>query len=707
MNNKNTIPFTLPLDEALESSPQQRLLKLREEVTKHQKLYYEEDSSVISDSEYDKLYSELKKLEETYPELADENSPTARVGGVPNVKFSKVTHEVPMLSLENALNKGELADYFLRIRSSLRKIRLDKGVAQTTDFENASIPYVAEIKVDGLAVSLFYRHGKLVRGATRGDGKVGEDVTENIKTIKTVPQTLSGNFPAAVEIRGEVLMLKNIFEEINRQREESEEPLLANPRNAAAGALRQLDSKVTGERQLSFFAYYIVNAEFLGLKKQFDILKWLSDNGFSVQNAAALCENEQEAEKFIEHWRSARHDLPYVTDGVVFKLNDIELWDKLGSTSHAPRWAVAFKYPPEEKETKVLSIEISVGRTGALTPIAVLFPVRIGGSMVQRASLHNEDEVRRKDVRAGDLVKIRKAGEIIPEIIEVVKEVRSGDEKVFEMPEICPVCGAPAVRLQDEAAVRCPNRASCPAQIREAIIHFASRNGMDIKGLGEKLIEMLIEHELIKNLADIYSLDEDSLTKLPRMGKKSAQNIISAIDTSRSKPLESLLAALGIRYVGSRAAEILAGNFPDMNKIAEAGIEELSNLDGIGETIASSISAFFMDASNRALIERLATKGVRMDSDSASANESVDGNKAVKKFAGLTFVFTGELSFPRKDGENMVKNLGGKAASSVSGSTSYLVAGESAGSKLEKARRLRVKIIGESEFLELVDKYML
>ena len=719
MNNKKITPLALPFDEILESNSnqnvsqmdlnqQKRLLELREILAKHQRLYYDEDSPVISDSEYDELYRELKMLEETYPECVDENSPTASVGGVPNAKFSKVKHEVPMLSLENALNKGELSDFFTRVSSSLRKNQSDMCAEQTEgNVENAHLPYMAEMKIDGLAVSLFYRQGKLVRGATRGDGKTGEDVTENIKTIGTIPQVLKGNFPIATEVRGEVLMFKNIFEELNQQREEAEEPLLANPRNAAAGALRQLESRITAERQLSFFAYYVVEAELMGLKRQSDVLNWLSESGFQTQKAAVLCETEQEADTFIEHWRDARHDLPYVTDGVVFKLNEIELWNKLGSTSHSPRWAIAFKYPPEEKETTVISIDISVGRTGALTPIAILSPVWIGGSTVQRASLHNEDEVHRKDVRAGDLVRIRKAGEVIPEIIEVIKESRSGVEEIFEMPTLCPVCGAPVVRLPDEVAVRCPNRMSCPAQIREAIIHFASRGGMDIKGLGEKLIETLLERGLIKNLADIYNLDKDSLVNLPRMGEKSALNIISAMDASRSKPLASLLAALGIRYVGSRAAEILAGNYPNMNRIAEAGIEELSSIDGIGEVIASSIRAFFMDNSNRTLIERLAAKNVKMDSDIYSENKADGETKDEKRLTGLTFVFTGELSFPRREGENMVKSLGGKVVSSISGNTSYLVAGVSAGSKLEKARQLGVNIIGESEFLELVNYYVL
>ena len=687
----------------------QRLQELQEIIAKHQKLYYEDDSPIIPDSEYDELFRELKTLEEMYPELADKNSPTKSVGGAPNAKFSKITRSAPMLSLDNALNKRELADFFTRVRSTLTKIYSAKNSPDAPlpigGIEDHLVPYIAEMKIDGAAVSLFYQRGKLAIGATRGDGKIGEDVTENIKTIASVPKELNGDFPPEIEVRGEVLMFKNVFEELNRQREEAEEPLLANPRNAAAGALRQLDSSVTAERQLSFFAYYVVHSEQLGLKRQSDVLRWLSDKGFPVQNAFALCDNEQEADSFIEHWRNARYDLPYVTDGVVFKLNDIDLWDKLGATSHAPRWAIAFKYPPEEKETRVVGIEISVGRTGALTPIAEFDPVRIGGSTVQRASLHNEDEVKRKDVRVGDLVRIRKAGEIIPEVIEVVKEARSGSEEAFEMPKFCPVCGAPVVRLPDEAAVRCPNRASCPAQVREAIIHFASRAGMDIKGLGEKLIDMLIESDLIANLADIYNLNKDSLANLPRMGEKSAENVISAIDSSRSKPLESLLAALGIRYVGQRAAEILSLNFPDLFKIAEAGIEELSNIDGIGDVMASSINSFFTDKSNRILIEKLASSGVNMVSDNYAANESASGEgTAEKKFSGLTFVFTGELSFPRSSGESMVKSLGGKTTSSVSSKTSYVVAGEAAGTKLEKARQLGIKIIGESEFLELLNK---
>lgn len=656
-----------------------RIQELRDLITKHQKLYYEHDAPEISDAQYDEILRELRMLEQ--PGAPD--SPVYRVGGAPNPKFGKIVHSSPMLSLDNALNPDELREFFKRVRSGFDR----------NDY-SATPRYVAEMKIDGLAVTLVYRGGELFYGATRGDGRTGEDVTDNIRTIKNIPQRI--DIKSDIEIRGEVLMSRDVFEKLNKRREENEEPLLANPRNAAAGALRQLDAKVAAERELSFFAYYIVDSRKFEINTQWEVLKWLRANGFSVQDAVALCD-EREALDFIEDWRERRFELPYVTDGVVFKLDDIGVWDELGNTSHSPRWAVAFKYPPEEKETKLLDIIISVGRTGALTPVAILNPVFIGGSTVQRASLHNEDELRRKDVRIGDTIRVRKAGEVIPEVIEPNLSKRPDGLPAFEMPLNCPECGAAVVRLPDEVALRCPNRA-CPAQLREALIHFSSRGGMDIQGLGEKLVETLSERGILKNIADIYKLDRAAIENLPRMAEKSAQNLLVAIDSSRNRPLSALLAALGIRYVGARASEILAKKFRDIDAIATATEEQLSLVDGVGDVIASSIIAFFSDASNRNLVDELKALGVRTHDDEINKkNEESHG-----KLSGKTFVFTGELSFPRSEGEAIVRQLGGKATSSVSRKTDYLVAGAAAGSKLEKARSLGVKVIDENEFLSLV-----
>lgn len=658
-----------------------RIDELYEQLARHARLYYEEDAPVISDAEYDALLRELLELEQQHPELARPDSPTKRVGGAVLEKFQKVEHVAPMLSLDNVFDEEELSAFVTR---------LEQGVGPDQAF-------VCEMKIDGLAVSLIYEDGVFVQGATRGNGRVGEDVTENLRTVKNLPLRLKKNVPGRLEVRGEVLITREQFAELNRVREENDEPLFANPRNAAAGSLRQLDSRITASRGLSVFLYYVVDPGDRDIRKQSETLSRLNEWGLPTQEAWELCRSLDEVKAFIEKSREGRFDLNYVTDGVVIKLDNIGLWEELGSTSHAPRWAVAFKYPPEEVFTRVLSIDISVGRTGALTPVANLEPVRVSGTMVQRAGLHNEDEVRRKDIRVGDRVRVHKAGEIIPEVIDVDLNARTGAEVPFAMPASCPVCGSPAVRLPGEVAIRCPNRASCPAQLKESIRYFASRGGMDIRGLGDKLAEQLVEKQVIRSLADIYSLTKERLMELERMGEKSAQNLMNAIEDSKKRPLSALIAALGIRFVGDRVADILAGNFGSMDALGSVSEEKLAEVEGIGPVIASSVEAFFRDAANRELLARLAESGVNMTGTPRTAREGV--------FSGMTVVFTGELSaIARADAEEKVRALGGKATGSVSSKTTLVVAGDNAGSKLEKAEKLGIRVIDEAEFLKMLSE---
>jgi DNA ligase (NAD+) len=673
-----------------------RIDELYEQIARHARLYYEEDAPVITDAEYDVLLRELAELERARPDLARPDSPTRRVGGAALDKFRKVGHEEPMLSLGNVFGPEELRAFLSRLRQGVA--RAEEGGAGEGGPEEGEIALdlVCEMKIDGLAVSLIYEDGVFARGATRGDGRVGEDVTENLRTIRTLPARLKGSVPGRLEVRGEVLMTRERFAELNRTREENEEPLFANPRNAAAGSLRQLDPAVTASRGLSVLLYYVVNARGRGLEKQSDVLRRLEEWGLPTQKAWGLCRSAGEAEAFIETWRERRFGLDYATDGVVLKLDDISLWDSLGATSHAPRGSIAFKYPPEEVFTRVLSIEISVGRTGALTPVANLEPVRIGGTTVRRAGLHNEDEMKRKDVRIGDRVKLHKAGEIIPEIVEVDTDARTGAEVPFVMPDRCPVCGSPAARLPGEAAVRCSNRASCLAQLKEGLRHFASRGGMDIRGLGDRLAEQLAGTGTVRSLADIYALTKEGLLELERMGEKSAQNLLDAVENSKKRPLSALIAALGLRFVGDRAADILAGRFGSMEALKHLSEEDLALVEGIGPVIASSVEAFFRDAANLELLRRLEGYGLNMSEAGGAPREGI--------FSGMTVVFTGELrSVARADAEGKVRALGGKAAGSVSSKTSLVVAGENAGSKLEKAKALGIEIIGEPEFLKMLE----
>ncbi len=655
--------------------------KLRREIARHDVLYYVKDSPEIEDDAYDALMRRLVDLEKAFPSLVTENSPTRRVGGSPRQEMIRVSHSVPMLSLENAFSDEEILAFADRVSRGL---------------DGRFPEMVCELKIDGLAVSLLYRDGELIRGTTRGDGRVGEDVTENLRTIRSLPGILRIDAAGLLEVRGEVMIKKEDFEILNREREEAEEPLFANPRNAAAGSLRQLDPKITRSRRLGIFLYQVVRPEDRGLRTQWDVLRWLEKCGFPVQGTERVCPSPRAVREFIEEFREKRHQLAYGTDGVVLKVNHLADWQRLGETSKSPRWAIAFKYPPEEKATRVIDIVVSVGRTGTLTPVAVLEPIPLSGTVVQRASIHNADEVVRKDIRIKDRVIVRKAGEIIPEIVRVENHLREGNERPFYMPSECPVCGSPVVRLPEEVAIRCPNR-SCPAQIREGIRHFGSRSGMDIRGLGEKVIEQLVGQELVKDIADLFFLPLEPLVSIERMGKKSASNLLAAIDASKEKPLSKLLSALGIRFVGTKAAEILAEAMGSMESLSTSSLEELSALEGIGPRIGASVISFFRDDHNRTMIEKLKRAGVRM---SQPAKAVLHGGGPLE---GKKIVFTGELSsMSRSQAQTLVKERGGVPVESVSVRTDLVVAGESPGSKVRKAHELGVKVIDENSFLQLL-----
>ena len=662
----------------------ERVKYLKDEISRHNYLYYVIDSPEIGDRDYDLLMRELVNIESEYPELLTLDSPTRRVGGIPLDSFVKIEHSEPMLSLDNALNVDELKAFFKRVSSTLG---------------SDDLVYDCELKIDGLAVTLLYENGVFISGATRGNGRIGEDVTSNLRTIRSLPLRLPQTIPGFLEVRGEVFMNKKDFACLNLSREENGEPLFANPRNASAGSLRQLDPAVTARRPLSVYIYHVVDPDKYGLIDQFQILRWLKETGFPTQNSNKLCSGQNEVLEFIEHWREKRHELEYVTDGVVVKVNDRTRWSRLGVTAKAPKWAIAFKYPPEEKLSTVIEIEVSVGRTGVLTPTAILEPVHLAGTVVRRASLHNQDEVSRKDVRVGDRVWVRKAGEIIPEVVCVDKEGRNGTQSPFSMPAICPECGSPVIRLPEEVAVRCPNT-SCPAQIREGLLHFASRQGLDIRGLGEKVIEQMIEQGLIHDMADIFFLSREKIASLERMGYKSADNLLRSLESSRKCPLANLLTALGIRYVGSKAAEVLADEYKDLSGLMASNEDELSSIPGIGPRIAASIIAYFRDPHNLAVIEKLKLAGVNME------EEIVDRASFPMIFNDMRIVFTGEISsMTRHKAEEIVKKLGGRTSSNVSSRTSFVVVGLNPGSKYEKALSLNVKTIDERAFMEMIDPY--
>ena len=661
----------------------ERVAQLREIIHYHNYRYFVLDDPEISDAEYDQLMRELVELEAAYPELVTPDSPTQRVGGAPLEAFETVRHRAPMMSLANAFDRAELEAFDARVRRML-------GVD--------SVEYVAELKIDGVAVSLSYEEGLLVRGATRGDGEVGEDVTQNLRTIRSVPLRLV--HPVTIDVRGEVFMSRADFEELNRRRAAEGQPLFANPRNSSAGSLRQLDPRVTAERPLDIFCYGIGYLGETGLPAKrpathSEALELLSELGFKVNPHARVCRSIDEVVAFCEHWEQQRRSLPYEIDGVVIKVNRLEYHDRLGTTAKSPRWAIAYKFAAEQAMTVVREIVVNVGRTGAVTPMAILDPVRIAGTTVSRATLHNEDYIRDKDIRIGDTVIVHKAGDIIPEVVRVVTSKRTGAERPFVMPKTCPACGGEVVRPEGEAVARCIN-ARCPAQLVEGLIHFASRNAMDIEGLGQALATALVQQELVKDFSDLYRLTKEQLVQLERVGDKSATNLLNAIEASKSRGLARLLYALGIRLVGEETAASLAAHFKSIDALAEATVEQLMDVPEIGEKIARSIVDYFDQPQNRAVIEALKELGVKTSEDAPVP-------VGEQPLAGKRFVITGTLSaMTRQEAEAAIKRLGGTTSGSVSRNTDYLVVGASPGSKLQRAQELGVPILDEEAFLNLI-----
>lgn len=666
------------------SEAEKRIKELRELINYHNKQYYVYDNPVISDAEYDKLMRELEELEKKFPELVTPDSPTQRVGGEPLPYFTQVVHRVPMMSLSNAFDEGELRDFHRRV----------------TEVVGNDVEYVVELKIDGLAVSITYENGIYKTAATRGDGEVGEDVTQNVKTIKSVPLKLDfppDKSPAILEVRGEVYLPKEDFRKLNEEREEQGLALFANPRNAAAGSLRQLDPKVTAKRPLAVFIYGLGYAEGVEFETHYEALQFFKRIGLRVNPHIVLFDKFDDVVDYCLSWNEKRHELPYEIDGMVIKVNSLEQQRLLGSTAKSPRWAIAYKFPAEQKTTVIKDIIVRVGRTGVLTPTAVLEPVRIAGSTVSKATLHNEDYIREKDIKIGDTVIVHKAGDVIPEVVGVVKEKRTGKERDFEMPSRCPECGAEAVRLPGEAAYRCTNSTGCPAQIKRSIEHFASRDAMDIRGLGPAIVSLLISHGLIKDAADLYYLKREDLIPLERMGEKSAANLLSAIEGSKRRPLDRVIYALGIPFVGSRTASLLADAFGSMGELEKATYEDLIKVPEIGDKIAESILAFFRQEQTKALISRLKAAGVNME-----AKKKEEGPKPLE---GLTFVLTGTLEkYTRQQATELIEKLGGKVTGSVSKKTDYVIVGKDPGSKYEKALNLGIKILNEDEFEELIEK---
>ncbi len=662
-----------------------RILELRELINYHNYRYYVLDSPEITDEEYDKLFRKLKELEEKFPQLITPDSPTQRVGGEPLPEFKQIKHRIPMLSLDNVFNEENLRDFDARVKKILKTEK--------------DIEYVCEPKLDGLAVELIYENGIFIAGATRGDGRVGEDVTSNLKTIKSIPLALFSKKlkpPTILEVRGEVIINKKDFEKLNREREKSGEPLFANPRNASAGSLRQLDPKVTASRPLDIFLYGMGHIEGMSFKSQWDFLNYLPEWGLKTNKLNRLCKGIEEVINYYKEMVSKRQELPYECDGIVVKVNSIEFQKRLGELSHSPRWAVAFKFPPQQAITKIINIEAQVGRTGTLTPVAILEPVRVGGVTISRATLHNMDEIERKDVRIGDTVIVQRAGDVIPEIVQSLPDKRTGNEKKFSMPEKCPSCGSKILREEGEVAYRCIN-VSCPAQIKERIRHFCIREAMDIEGLGEKFISQLVDRGLVKDIADLYYLKTEDFFHLDRMGTKLAENLYNAIQNSKKTTLDRFLFALGILHVGEHIARVLARELKNLENLTKATRDDLLKIKEIGDEIATSITNFFMNKDNLKLIEKLLKAGVRINPVEKPKGESPLKDKAI--------VFTGELkSMSRDEAKRLVEDLGGRAVSSVSKKTDLVVAGPGAGSKLENARNLGIKIIDEEEFLKLIRK---
>jgi DNA ligase (NAD+) len=651
---------------------------LREKLRHHEYLYYVEDAPVISDAEYDSMMRELKALEEAHPELITPDSPTQRVGGKPREGFTKVAHSSPMLSLDNALGEAELRDFDRRVRALLA---------------GENFAYVAELKLDGLSLAVHYKHGRMTQAVTRGDGDVGEEVTENARTIRSIPLRLKGD-AGDWEARGEVVLTRRAFEKANVEREAAGQAPFANPRNAAAGSLRVLDPSITASRQLDFFSYFLFKDGKPALDSQSESLKKLRDMGLKVNPRTKLCPDIEALVEFCNHWAEHRESLPYEIDGVVAKVDSVEQQNRLGWTAKAPRWAIAYKFAARQAETVVENIDVQVGRTGALTPVAHLRPVVVSGVTVSRATLHNEDEIERLGLKIGDTVLVERSGDVIPKVVKVVKE--GEDRRAFKMPKVCPVCGSDVVRAEGEAATRCINT-NCPARLKESVLHFAGRGVMDIDGMGDALVNQLVDQGLVKNVADIYRLTAAQLMDLERMGKKSAEKLIANIDASRRAPLPRILNGLGIPFVGERTGQFLAEHFGDLDKIAAASAEELQKAEEVGPKIAESIRRFFDAERNRELVERLRLEGF-------SFSHEVK-RRAGGPLAGMTFVLTGTLpTLSREDAKERIEAASGKVTTSVSKKTDYVVAGEDAGSKLDKARTLGVKVITEAQLVDLMEE---
>lgn len=659
---------------------EKRIKELRKQVEYHAKRYYDDDNPEITDFEYDMMMLELRTLESQFPELITKDSLTQKVGGTVKEGFQKVEHEVPLQSLQDVFDFDEIEAFDERVKKQ----------AEENGIENQQ--YVVETKIDGLSAALEYVDGKFVRGATRGNGLVGEDVTENLKTIKTIPQELSEKIN--ITVRGEVFISKKDFEEMNQEREENEEETFANARNAAAGSLRQLDSNITKNRPLDIYIFNVQKIEGKEFNSHYEELEYLRKLGFNVNPVLIPCKDTEEVIKAIQKIGEDRENLTFGIDGAVVKVDDLNLRKIMGTTSKVPKWAIAYKYPPERKETILKDITFQVGRTGVITPMAILEPVKVAGSTISKTTLHNEDFVKEKGLKIGDRVIIQKAGDVIPEIVEAVASKRTGEEKDFEMPKVCPVCGAEAVREEGEAAVRCTG-IECPAKLYRNLVHFVSREAMNIDGLGENIIGVLLEKKMISNIADIYDLKFEDIASLKKNGKKFAQNLIDSINASKENDLYRLITAFGIRHVGVKAAKILAKTYNNIDNLAEADVENLSQVEDIGPIVANSIREFFEQEQTKDLISRLKQAGVN--------TQRLKEDDEDERFTGKTFVLTGSLeNFSREEASNIIEKFGGKTSSSVSKKTSYVLAGEDAGSKLTKAQNLGVTIITEQEFADMI-----
>ncbi len=654
-----------------------RIDELKEITAYHAKKYYDDDDPEISDFEYDMLMLELRNLEKQFPDLITSDSLTQHVGGTVKEGFEKVEHEVPLQSLQDIFDYDELYAFDERVKKAL---------------DNESVKYIVETKIDGLSVSLEYKNGNFVRGATRGNGLVGEDITENLMTIKHIPKKLKE--PVDIIVRGEVFIGKAEFDKMNEEREANEESLFANARNAAAGSLRQLDSKITAQRPLDIYIFNVQKSDTIKFNSHLESLEYLEKLGFNVNPVKVSCDSVENVIKEIENIGENREELTFGIDGAVIKVDDLNQREILGVNFKTPKWAIAYKYPPEQKETILKDIALQVGRTGAITPMAILEPVKVAGSTISKTTLHNEDFIKEKDLRIGDTVIIQKAGDVIPEVVGVVKDKRTGNEKVFEMPRKCPVCGADAVREDGESAVRCIG-IECPAKQYRNILHFASREAMNIKGLGDSIIEEFLNREFIKNIADLYTLELDDIASLKKNGQKFAQNLIDSINESKNNEFYRVINGLGIRHIGVKAAKSLAKAYKNIDNLMEASVESLLAIDDMGEIMAESVYDFFSQEQTRDLIDKLKSSGVNMQIEETNMVDS--------RFEGMIFVLTGGLeNYSRKEAEDIIESFGGKTSSSVSKKTTYVLAGEDGGSKLTKAQSLGITIINENEFINMI-----